>query len=114
MRIKLLMLSVFFLAAGTGTAAAFNECSIFSDRRYQGTNIALGAGRSIPNLKRYKMNDKISSIEINDSRCRLEVWEHPNYKGRYADIRSNISRLTRWNGWKLEDEISSLRCSCRK
>ena len=65
---------------------------------------SLGLNRGVSDLRRYRFNDNVSSIQIRSGRW--EVCEHPNFQGRCEIIDASVDRMY---NLRLNDQISSIR-----
>jgi Beta/Gamma crystallin len=65
---------------------------------------AIDVDGAIPDLKRLRFNDRVSSISISSGAW--EVCADANFRGRCATIDTSVSRL---NDLRLNDNVSSLR-----
>jgi hypothetical protein len=68
------------------------------------------AEEKFPSLNTRGMNDRISSILVNDE-CLLEGWHDDNFSGGKLELRENHPDIQFYeNGWN--DVLSSVKCTC--
>lgn len=75
---------------------------LHADAGFRGEAIEVAG--AIPDLKRMRFNDRVSSISIRSGAW--EVCTDANFRGRCATIDTSVSRL---NDLRLNDNVSSLR-----
>ncbi len=87
-------------------------CELFDRRNYRGDSIRVAAGQSMRSLGS-QMNNKTSSLTVANG-CRLEIFENRNFNRNSSGFRGTYrSDVTRLNN-RLNDQISSARCTCNR
>ncbi|MFZ2467390.1 beta/gamma crystallin-related protein [Parvibaculum sedimenti] len=76
--------------------------TVFQDFRFSGGSMSFSG--DVPDLGRYGINDRISSIDVSDGVW--EVCEHIRYRGRCVTVDGRIANLDRMG---FNDKISSIR-----
>src|SRR5437870_2983457 len=99
----LILTSVFSMSAAAQTRRYGAGITVFTNPNFGGESVSFRD--DTPDLTAYKLNDKISSLEITDGES-WEVCQDVNYGNRCQVFSGSVSDL-RSMGWN--DRISSLR-----
>jgi len=98
-----MLTSVFSMSASAQTRRNGAGITVFTNPNFGGESVSFRD--DTPNLTAYRLNDKISSLEITDGES-WEVCQDVNYANRCQVFSGSVSDL-RSMGWN--DRISSLR-----
>jgi hypothetical protein len=110
--------TILLLATATFVLASDQawQVIVYEHADYQGKSLVYSVQpgmcqRLEPDLSKYQMNDKISSVKVGKN-VMLQLFEHKNYSGEsvklYETVQSLSNIVTKWSKFKFNDKASSL------